>query len=81
MAAEETPVVKVTLDRIYEQVLATKDLVSPIPNQVHDHEIRLRGLEGFVERLKGQRAIVAGLCLAFGGATGTIASLIVTHAK
>lgn len=80
-ADDDKPAVRVTLDRIYEQVLATKDLVSPLPAQVHDHEVRIRAAESFIDRLKGQRALLAGLALAFGGTTGTIASLIVTHAK
>lgn len=65
---DEKTVVRVTLDRIYEQVIATKDLLAPIPAQVHDHETRIRSLETFKAKTEGARGFVTGVMYVGGGA-------------
>lgn len=62
----QQPGVTVTLDAIYREVLETKALVAPLPNQVTDHESRLRLLEAFKNKAAGVAVVLAGASGVFG---------------
>lgn len=77
MAAETNePAVRVTLGTIYKELLELKRLVEPLPNQVSDHETRIRALESWKERAAGVRTVLNGLLLIGGGA---LVSFVLTH--
>jgi hypothetical protein len=48
MAEENEPSTRVTLGAVYNLVLEVKEVVSPLPHQVNDHEIRIRAIEKYL---------------------------------
>jgi len=48
MALEPEPSTRVTLGTIYTKLLDVERKVDPIPQQVNDHEIRIRAIEKYL---------------------------------
>lgn len=44
----EDATVKITLDAIYSKLLDVEQTLHPLPQQVSDHEIRLRAIEKYM---------------------------------
>ncbi len=45
---DDEPAVRVTLTTIYQKLLDVEDAVNPLPNQVDDHEVRIRAIEKYM---------------------------------
>lgn len=48
MPPEDEPTTRVTLSTIYTKLLDVETAVNPLPNQVSDHEIRIRAIEKYL---------------------------------
>lgn len=56
--ADDEPVVKVTLTTIYEKLLDVEDKVNPVPDQLSDHEVRIRAIEKYLWIWIGASAVL-----------------------
>lgn len=68
--AEDEPVVKVTLTTIYDKLLDVEDKVNPVPDQISDHEVRIRAIEKYLWIWIGAAAVLGG------GASNLVQTLI-----
>ena len=60
--------VKVTLDVIYRELLDVKATVADLPNDVADHEARIRVIEKTIWAASGISGVVGGVLVALIGA-------------
>lgn len=58
MAADDEPVVRVTLTTIYNKLLDVEDKVDPLPARVNDHEVRIRAIEKYLWIWIGASAVL-----------------------